>query len=355
MALCLSPLVRAVGIILLMLAGAGAPARSETLNLLIWESYISPKVIERWKASTHTDINQIYFDSGDRRDSMLSNSGSTVDLAVIENARIGPLGGRGLLTALHQQELPNLALIAPQWREACGPYGAAYLWGTDGILYRSDRVAAAPTSWSDLLQPAASLHQHIAMLKDDDDLLAAPLSFLKRPTNTDDTDDLRRAFTVLKAQAPSVLTYNYVITAQQEPAFDGKIYMALGYTGDQITLNRNAAASGAWHFTTPREGSVIWADCLAVIDRSPHRALALKFIDFINEPENAAENARYLKLPTPNQAAMLLLPEAMRTDPEIYPQADIIARSQFRGSIPAATLQLRRRIVSALVSSNDAQ
>ncbi len=355
MALRFSSRICAAGTVLLMLAGAAAPARSQTLNLLIWETYISPRVIERWKALTHTDINQVYFDSGDKRDSMLSNPGSMIDLAIIENARIDPLGERGLLTALHTQSLPNLAFIAPRWRDACGPYGAAYFWGTDGILYRSDKVAVAPTSWPELLQPATGLRQHVAMLKDDDDLLAAPLSFLKRPTDTDDTGDLRRAFAVLEAQAPSVLTYDYIMTAQQQPAFAGKIYMALGYTGDQVALNRDAAAMNAWHFATPHEGSVIWVDCLAVVDKSRHRDLALKFIDFVNAPENAAEDALYLKLPTPNEAALRLLPDAMRTDPEIYPAADIMARSRLRRRVPATTLQLRRRIVSALVSSNDTQ
>ena len=355
MSLCSSSWVGVAGTVLLLLAGAVAPARSETLNLLIWESYISPEVIQRWQALTHTDVSQVYFDSGDKRDSILSNPASMIDLAIIENARIGPLGEHGLLSALDPQRLPNLTLIDPKWRTACGSYGAAYLWGIDGILYRRDKLAVAPASWPDLLQPAPWLQGHIAMLKDDDDLLAAPLSFLKRPTNTDNIDDLKRAFAVLKAQAPSVLTYDYVVTAQRASGFDGKIYMALGYTGDQVTLNRNAGGSASWHFAIPREGSVMWADCLAVVNRSRHRELALKFINFVNEPENAAENALYLKLPTPNRGALRLLPEAVRADPEIYPSAETMALSQLRGRVPAATLQLRRRIVSALTSSNDAR
>ena len=346
---------RAIGCTLLMLAAAGAPARSQSLNLLIWESYISPTLIERWKQRTHSDINQIYFDSGDKRDSMLSNPNTTVDLAIIDGARIGVLGKRGLLTKLDQEVVPNLAMIAPRWRDSCGRYGASYFWGLAGILYRADKVSPAPNSWRDILQPAPAMNRHIAMLKDDDEILAAPLSFLRKPANTDNIDDLRSAFTLLKAQAPAVLTYDYIVTAQHDAPFMDKIYMALGSIGDRTLLNRDPRAMNAWHFAAPNDGSIIWMDCMAVLDRSAHRELALKFIDFLNEPANAAENSIYLKMPTPNVAAMSLLPEAIRDDPEIYPAPEIIARSQIKGPLAAATLQLRRRIVSALVSSNDAQ
>jgi len=340
---------------LLILAGAAAPARSETLNLLTWESYINPVLIERWKALSHTDINQVYYDNGDDRDLILSKSSSQIDIVVIENARIGHLGEHGLLTDLRQTPMPSMASDSPKSREACGSYGAPYLWGNDGILYRSDKVATPPTSWHDLLQPAAALHQHVAMLEDNDDLLAVPLLVLNKRTDTDNVADLRDGFNLLKVQAPSVLTFDYVITAEQEPAFKGKIYMALGYTGDQVVLNRNAPASARWRFVTPKEGTVIWVDCLAVIDHSARRDLALKFIAFLNEPQNAADNASYLNLPTPNDRALSLMGSAARNNPEIYPSADVIARSQLRGKIPEATLQLRRRMVSALASLHDAQ
>ena len=338
-----------------MLAAAAAPARSETLTLLIWDTYISPRLIERWKQRTHSEINQIYFDSGDKRDSILSNPNIMVDLAVIDGARIDVLGKRGLLTDLHREGLPNLALIAPRWQNSCGHYGASYFWGMAGILYRADKVPAVPNSWSDMLHPAPAMNQHIAMLKDDDEILAMPLSFLGKPTNTDNLDDLRSAFGLLKAQAPSVLTYDYVATVQHNPPLMERVYMALGSTGDDTLLNRDPHAMNAWHFAVPKEGSIIWMDCLAALDKSAHRDLALKFIDFLNEPANAAENSIYLKMPTPNAAAMPLLPEAIRNDREIYPAPEIVARSQIKGPSAAATLQLRRRIVSALVSVNDAQ
>lgn len=338
-----------------MLLGAGEPARSQSLNLLIWESYLSPRLIERWKALTHSDINQIYFDSGDKRDAILSNPNSIVDLTIIDDSRIGRIADSGLLSKLPQNKLPNLALIGSRWQDKCGHYGAAYFWGTSGILYRSDKVPVHPTSWRDLLQPADFLKQHIAMLKDDDDLLAVPMHFLNKPANTDNVEDLRRAFLLLKAQAPAVLTYDYIVTIQKNAPFTDKIYMALGNLGDQTTLNRDPSAGNAWRFVTPHEGSTIWMDCVAVVDRSLHRKLAMQFINFINEPDNAAENARYLKMPSPNAAALPLLPDAMLHDPEIYPMPDVIARSTFRGPLPEATLQLRRRIVSAVISANDPQ
>ena len=39
---------------------------AETLTLLTWEEYLSEAVIERWQAETGVEIQQIFFDSGDK-------------------------------------------------------------------------------------------------------------------------------------------------------------------------------------------------------------------------------------------------------------------------------------------------
>ena len=48
-----------------------APAYAETLNLLIWESYIDQKILDRWTEKTGVGVHQVYYDSGDARDEVL--------------------------------------------------------------------------------------------------------------------------------------------------------------------------------------------------------------------------------------------------------------------------------------------
>lgn len=344
----------ALGVIAAAIAPA-PPAKAESLNLLIWESYISDEVVARWKARTGVEVNQIYFDSGDKRDEIISRPESDIDLVLVNDKGARRFGKRGLLEPLDDADVPALGNVAPRWRETCGAHAAAYFWGTVGIAYRSDRISVSPMSWLDLLEPAPGVRGRIAMLADPDDLLIPPLIVSGKSVNTSDVADLKAAFTLLKAQAPSVLTYDYVITAVQDPRYRDRIDMALAYSGDQHTLNDGSGDGHPWRYVVPEEGSLLWVDCLAAMARSPRLATALRFIDFLNEPEHAAQNALSLNMPSPNVAAVALLPEAMRNDRQIFPPEDVLANSQLVEDLALDVAQTRRRIVSALANFHESQ
>jgi spermidine/putrescine transport system substrate-binding protein len=328
---------------------------ANTLNLLIWESYIDQKVIDRWVSKTGVDINQIFFDSGDKRDAILANPDSEIDLAVISETGSQLFGKKGELVELSEATTPSINTALPRWRERCGGYGVPYFWGTLGIVYRADKVIPAPTSWADLLMPATAMSGHIAMLNDHNDILVPPLILQGKSINASDIDTLKGAFAVLKGQSKDVITYDYVMTSIDNPEISANIYMALAYSGDQKTLNGKGVQPGPWRYVLPKEGSLIWVDCLAVNAKSPHRALALQFLDFMNSPENAAANAVSLGMPTANSEAVRLLPEGMRKDAEIFPPDAMVARGQFYEDPTVEAVQLRKRITSSLANFHDAQ
>lgn len=339
----------------LVLAGTALPSglHAETLNLLIWEKYISDQVVERWTAETGIAVRQIFFDDGGDRDRLMADPNADIDLAIL-NENISSLYSRnGMLVEVSPETVPSIDNSVPRWRERCAGYGVPYFWGTLGIVYRPDKVATPPTSWTDLLAPAADVSGHVAMQSTYDDLLTPPLILAGKSISTDDNDDLKAAFETLKSQAPFVKTYDYVITASQDASIADELYMALAYSGDQFTLDEITPHN--WTYVLPKEGSVLWVDCMAVNAKSPRRDLALKFLDFINQPDVAAQNAIDLSMPTANAAAVPLLPAEMRDNPEIFPPEQTIAASQFYSEYPAAIIQLRKRIVSSVISIHDAR
>ena len=193
---------------------ASPVAAAESLRLYTWEGYFSETLLQRW-AKAHPPVQEIHFDSSDVRDATLARGDADLDLVVINEVSATRLGQDGLLMRIDPQRLPHLSELDPRWRQSCGDYAVPYVWGTLGLLYRSDRLAQAPSSWQSLLQPEPALHGHIAMLEDHDDLLVAPLITLGAAINSDDPELLRRSFALLKAQAPAVLTYQYVVSALQ--------------------------------------------------------------------------------------------------------------------------------------------
>lgn len=329
---------------------AAVPAHAETLNLLIWESYIDQKILDRWTEKTGVGVHQIYYDSGDARDEILSDPSSNIDLAVIGENGAGLFGKRGVLEPLSNQNVASMQDYKTEWTSRCAGYGMPYLWGTMGIAYRSDMVKTTPTSWNDLMSPVPELTKHIAMYDDHNEAFVAPLSLLGKSINANDNETLKAAFEVMKKQAPFVLTYDYVITSIQSPENGKNIYMALAYSGDQHVLNDKAGTPGIWRYAVPKEGTLSWLDCMAVTAASPRKALALQLLDFIGSPESAAANAETLTMPTASEKALELIPAEMRSNQEIYPPAEILAKSQYQKELSIQSIQTRRRIISSMAN-----
>lgn len=338
---------------LLWLFGLPLPLAAEPLQLYTWEGYFSQTLLRRW-AHVGAPLQQIYFDNGDLRDAVLARGDADIDLVVINEVSATRLGRDGLLHRLDPRRMPHLQEIDPRWRDSCGAYAAPYVWGTLGLLYRSDRLAKAPDSWQQLLHPDPALHGHIAMLEDHDDLLVPSLIALGATINSNDPELLKRSFALLKDQAPAVLTYQYVITAMHNPAYSDRIDLALGYSGDQHLLNL-ATPGQPWHFVTPREGTLLWVDCLAIPSHSTRQAEAERFIDFLNHPENAMLATTELHLATANAGAIRLLPEELRGDPSLFPPATVLAHSQMLQEGTPDTIQIRQRISGALAGRHEPQ
>lgn len=327
-------------------------AAAETLNLLTWEKYLSPRVVAAWTGETGVGLNQIFFDSGEDRDRIIAGGNSEIDLAVMNESVTKVFQRKGLLEEVTEATVPAIGNSVPRWRERCSGYGMPYFWGTLGIVYRADKIAP-PASWADLLRPAPELAGHIAMMTGYDDLLTPSLILNGKSINTQAKDDLQTAFATLKEQSPAVRTYDYIVTSAQDPKIGPDLAMALAYSGDQFALAKSDGHD--WRYALPKEGSVIWVDCMGVLTASKRRATALKFLDFLNRPDIAAMNAGDLSLPTANAAALPLLPAGMRDNPEIFPSQAVIDASSFYEENGASVIQVRKRIASSLINYHDSR
>lgn len=333
-----------------------APYAGQTLNLLNWEEYLSEAVIERWEAETGIKIEQVYFDSGDKRDEVLAKPDHLIDIALTELISSSRFGQRGLLDPIDEQAVPNLKHVPQLWRDSCGAYSIPYLWGTLGIAYRTDRLPNAPQSWADLLEPANRDEPHIIMMEDHEDILAGPLLHQGHSINTSSNDELKAAFELLQAQSPAVLTYEYVITSLRSQRYLDKADMALAYSGDQQVLNEVEGVEGEpWRYMVPEEGTLLWVDCLSIPAKGAQKALAYRFLNFLNNPKIAALNSAELGVATTNAAAKALLPEEIRQDPTIYPPEAVLQNSQVYETRPLEATQTRRRIISALINAHEAR
>ena len=321
------------------------------LVLFTWSEYLDPELVAAFERQHGARVKQVYFATDDIRDDhLIKTDGAGFDLVLVAGYKIDLYRRYGWLAKLQENRLPNLRHLDPRWRDAfpsAREYAVPYAWGSIGIAYRKDLVSQAPTSWLDLFQPEAALRGRLFMIEDARDTIGLALKALGHSVNETDPQALRAAEKLLVAQKPFVRSWHYLSLTADSALIEGDLAMGMLYNGDALTLQEYDERIG---FIIPREGSSLWVDYLAVLKGSTQQELAWAFIDFLNEPENAARLARYVNYATPNRAAEKLLSREFLKNPVIYPPPQILGKSEFYEQLPARASKRRNELFSRLMS-----
>lgn len=335
----------------------GSTCNAQTLNILTWEAFFADEIIAQWEARSGVVVKQIYFDQAEVRNTiLLSPEVSDIDIVAIDPISADALSTRNILVPLEQyRNTPNFRHFDQDDALRCAPNATPYLWGTLGIVYRKDRVDQAPTSWHDLMQPTEALKGHIGWIEDYVDTLAPALMLREKLVSSDDEILLKEVFEEMKTLLPAILTFKYVISFLDVNPMDDTLYMALAYSGDQHELN-NLSNSQNWEYVIPDEGSMIWSECLAILEHSQRQDLAMDFLNFINSPQIAAANSEALLVATSNASAVPLQSESFRNNPMFAANADQRPKLiHYSSELSVRNILLRDRITSTLVELHESQ
>src|SRR5262245_18595542 len=82
-------------------------------------------------------------------------------------------------------------------------------------------------------------------------------------------------------------------------------------------------------FGVPKVGLMRQSDTIAIPNDARHPENALKFTNFIFEPEVGAEITKTILYPSPNAAAVALLPDSYKDNKVIFPPADVMAKCEY--------------------------
>jgi spermidine/putrescine transport system substrate-binding protein len=320
------------------------------LVILNWSEYMDPATITAFEAKHKVKVKEIYFESDDARDQiLLQTEGKGFDLILTNGATINTYRKNGWLQPLPVSKIPNLKYIEKRWVsafEGSKEYGVAYLWGTLGIAYRKDLVSKPITSWKQLFTPEKDLQGKILMVKSSRDLIGMALKSLGYSCNSENADELRQAEALLLAQRPHVARYGYITLDENSILVKGDIVAATVYGGDALNVgefNENIT------YVLPEEGGNIWVDYWLLSAHSKQPGLAAKFLDFINQPKIAAQNSEDLFLASPNTAANKIISPEIKNNPVIYPNNELLSRSEFYKELSPLSTRNRASIFARVV------
>jgi len=322
-------------------ATAVACSRAPRLNIFNWSDYVAPDTIPSFEREFGIRVRYGTYESVPEMLAKVMTGNSGWDVVFPSAEYIQPMRDMGLLARLNHAWLPNLSNLDRQFQQPPWDPGlewcVPYMHGATGIVYQKS-LGWTPRAWSDLWD--ARLSGKLTMLDDPPEVFAACLKTLGYSLNSGDPSQLRAAQQRALAQKPLVRAYLNAEVRDQLVAGDVAAAEAWAVTAAQAI----AAGSGKLAFSFPSEGFPRYADNVAILRESSRREGAHHFIDYLLRPRVAAAIVETTRTAACNGAAQQYLPEALRSDPVLYPSADILVRGEWFAPQSAASQRLRDRL-----------
>ncbi|WP_376088655.1 extracellular solute-binding protein [Roseomonas sp. CCTCC AB2023176] len=355
-------LLRALAALLLALPSL-AMAQERVVNVYNWTDYIDPYAIERFQQETGIRVRYDVFDSLETLEGKLSAGRSGYDVIVpTSEPTFSRLVRAGALRRLDRAALPNLAnqdaalLRQVESSDPGNAHGAIYLWGTIGMGIRPDRIRAlapdAPLdSWDLILRPENARRLArcgIAIMDSGIDVIPSVLRWLGRDPNSADAGDLRAAEQALLAIRPHVRAI-VASSAIMDALANGEYCAVITYSGDVVQAQGRARESGrgvgrdseGLTYVQPREGAQLWFDMLAIPADAPNPENAQAFVNFMLRPEVIAGVTNQVRYPNAVPSSRPSVRPEVAGDPNVFPTAEMVART-FTASAPGAAAERAR-------------
>ena len=178
------------------------------------------------------------------------------------------------------------------------------------------------------------------MLDDEREVIGAALKYLGYSVNDTDESHLNEARDVILAVKPCWKTFDssgYIDNLM----IPGEIVLGHAWNGDVFVA---AEENEGWTYVMPKEGGVVWQDNFAIPASSTRKANAEHFINWMLDPQIAAQNTNYVWYPSPVEAAKEFIDPEIVEDPSIYLDDETIARLEWIESLPTDALNIWDRV-----------
>lgn len=301
----------------------GSANQSDKLVIYNWGDYIDPALLKKFTKETGIQVQYETFDSNEAMYTKIKQGGTTYDIAVPSDYTIDKMIKEDLLVKLDKSKLKGMENIGIEFLgksfDPKNDYSIPYFWGTVGIVYNDQMVDKAPRHWKDLWRPE---YQNDIMLIDGArEVMGLGLNTFGYSLNAKNMSQLNQVENKLQSLTPNIKA----IVADEM-----KGYMIQGDAAIGITFSGEASemldGNDHLHYIVPSEGSNLWFDNLVLPKTMKHEKEAYAFLNFINEPKNAAQNAEYIGYATPNNKAKELLPKEVKNDKAFYPEQETIKK-----------------------------
>lgn len=299
-----------------------------TLNLFNWGNYTSPEMIAAFTAATGITVTITDFDSNDTALARVRQGGHGFDIVVPSDNFVPIWIEEGLVQRLDPAIVTDRANIMPEFLNAPfdpgREFSVPWQWGITGISVNTATYSGNIHSASLIFNPPPELVGRINVIPEMSSIMALAIYYHGgEDACTTDMDLLRQVRDTLTAARPKWLAMDYG-TVDNFAA--GDFHAGVNWNGASMRsrlLNPDVA------FGFPETGFPIWMDNAMVLADAPNRDNAMKFLNFILQPENAAKLSNFARYSHAIIGADAFLDEVMADAPELNPPAELYAMGRW--------------------------
>ena len=277
-------------------------AEAQVLNIYSWADYFDPQVLAEFEKANNCRINYDVYSNTEELLAKMQAGGALFDIIQPSDYMVTTMIQLNMLEKLDHSKLPNVkpnlieSLKTPAYDQKL-EFAIPYVWGITGIAYNKKYVKDPITSWADLWKP--EYKGHIILLNDNREVFSLALKKAGKSNNSTDPKEVEAAFNDLKKLNANVLAYDTENNKQKMIAEEA--WIAHMWSGDASFCNFD---NPNITFCVPKEGTLIWADNMAIPKGAKNKELAIKFLNYIYDPKVSAKNFDYMKLPNANATAI---------------------------------------------------
>ena len=301
---------------------------SETLNIYGWSESLNPALIEKFENETGIDITFDSFNSDEDLLAKLKSGTTNYDLVSPSQQFVDIMIQEGLLENIQANTLPAFNHVDEKWQyqwwDKTSEYSIPVAYGTAGYSVNRDIYKGPATSWKEFFEPNEELKGKIAVFSTPGEVIPAAQLYLGIPFCSEDSQEMKKVFDLLKKQKEYVAVYSTDNIASRLGS--GEVAMHTWWDGASMRARKQA--NSPIEYAQPKEGLVGWVESYVVPKGATNVTNAKRFINWITKKENATSQANFYSH-SPAVAVDQDTSTNKKSDsPEVFPTAPVVmARS----------------------------
>ncbi|WYL98543.1 MAG: spermidine/putrescine ABC transporter substrate-binding protein [Gloeotrichia echinulata CP02] len=309
-------------------ANAKTKGQRDQLYIYTWTQYTDPQLLTNFSVQTGMKVLADVYDSNDVMLAKLQAAGGgNYSIIYPSDYMVQKMVDKGLLTEINHQRLIGLENLFPRFQNSSydvnNRYSIPFNWGTTGLLYNSEVIKNPPEDWEYLWQNTPLLNKRMTMLNDVREVMGAALRMLGYSYNSQDENQIKQAYEKLQELKPTIAAFD--TDAWQNQILAGDLVLAMCYSADAVRVSKE---NPQLKYVIPRSGSSLWTDTIVIPKTVANLDGAYAWINFILQPEIAAQISQRLNVATPNRAGFEQLPNKIQNNTNLFPPESLVEKCE---------------------------